>query len=79
MSIRNLKSNKIGSMVTIKAIVVRVSDVKPMITVATYVCDACGFEIYQTVTNKIYTPLIECTSQICQTNQTKGKLIPQTA
>ena len=66
-------------MITIKAIVVRVSDVKPMITVATYICDACGFEIYQTVTNRVYTPLIACTSDLCRTNQTKGKLIPQTA
>lgn len=66
-------------MVTVKAIVVKVSDVKPMITVATYVCDACGFEIYQTVNSKTYNPLTECTSDICKTNQTKGKLIPQTA
>lgn len=66
-------------MVTVKSIVVRVSDVKPMITVATYVCDACGFEIYQTITNKTYNPLLACTSEICRTNQTKGKLIPQTA
>lgn len=49
MNLRELKSSVLGSMITVKAIVVRVSDVKPMITVATYVCDTCGFEIYQTV------------------------------
>ena len=54
MNLRELKSSVLGSMITVKAIVVRVSDVKPMITVATYVCDTCGFEIYQTVYKQIY-------------------------
>lgn len=44
--IRNLKSEDIGSLVTIKAIVVRVTDVKPMMQVACYICDTCGSELY---------------------------------
>ena len=46
LNIRDLRSSYIGSLVTIRAIVVRVSDVKPMIQVACYICDVCGAEIY---------------------------------
>ena len=31
-----------GALVTIKAIVVRSSDIKPQIVIATYACDTCG-------------------------------------
>ena len=57
LPIRNLNSEDIGSLATIKAIVVRVTDVKPMMQVACYICDTCGSEIYQSVTSKSFTPL----------------------
>ena len=71
---RTLKSELLGSLVTVKAMVVRVSDVRPLITVATYSCDACGFENYQLVLGKIFTPLTECTSTKCVQNKVRGKL-----
>lgn len=43
---REIKSAQIGSLVTIKGIVTRASDVKPCIQVAVYACDVCGFEVY---------------------------------
>ena len=43
---REIKSNQIGSLVTVKGIVTRASDVKPCIQVAVYACDSCGFEVY---------------------------------
>ena len=46
---REIKAQSIGSLVTIKGIVVRASDVKPQMQVAVYVCDVCGFEVYQVV------------------------------
>jgi DNA replication licensing factor MCM7 len=36
-------------LVRVSGIVTRVSDVKPLVEVATYTCDQCGFEIYQEV------------------------------
>ena len=44
--LRQLKANLLGSHVTIKAQVLRCSEVSPMMQVATYICDACGYEIY---------------------------------
>lgn len=43
LSIRELKASKIGSLIATKAIVVRASDVKPEIILATFTCEACGF------------------------------------
>ena len=39
----------IGHLVTVKGMVTRISDVKPMVSVVTYTCDLCGSEIYQEV------------------------------
>lgn len=41
-AISDLKAEEIGSLVIIKAIVVKASEVKPEIAVATYACDICG-------------------------------------
>ena len=41
-TITQLTSDDIGSLVVVKAIVVRSSVVKPEIVVATYGCDVCG-------------------------------------
>jgi len=60
--LRSLKASLIGSHVTIKAQVVRCSEVSPMMQVATYICDACGYEIYQTVNSRTFTPLVDCIS-----------------
>jgi DNA replication licensing factor MCM7 len=43
---REVKSTNIGSLVTVKGIVTRASDVKPCMKVAVFACDACGFEVY---------------------------------
>ncbi len=67
----------IGSLVSVDAIVVRVSDVRPFLKVATYACDVCGFETYQIISSQTYMPLIDCPSQICRNNQSRGKLYNQ--
>lgn len=77
--LRMLKSNLIGSLVEVRATVVRVSEVKPLINIACYVCEACGCEIYQQVNRRVYTPNMDCPSNICQTNNSKGKVIPNFA
>ena len=44
---RHLKASEIGSLISVNAIVVRTTDVKPFLKVACYACDICGFEAYQ--------------------------------
>lgn len=47
MTIRLVKASNIGQLVKISGIVTRCSDVKPLMQVAVYTCEDCGFEIYQ--------------------------------
>ena len=74
---RDVKSQSIGTLVNVKGIVTRCSDVKPCIQVAVYACDVCGFEVYQIINTKEFTPKIECPSRRCEQNQTKGMLVMQ--
>nr|CAD7410975.1 unnamed protein product [Timema poppensis] len=45
--IREVKADHIGKLVTVRGIVTRSTEVKPMMVVATYTCDQCGAETYQ--------------------------------
>lgn len=74
---REVQSKNIGSLVTVKGIVIRASDVKPCMRVAVFACDACGFEVYQVVNAKEFNPQIECPSIKCTKNNVKGQLILQ--
>lgn len=47
--LRDISADCIGALVTFKGIVTQVSDVRPLLTVATYLDDQTGFEIYQEV------------------------------
>ncbi|KAK9086309.1 hypothetical protein Syun_028703 [Stephania yunnanensis] len=76
-TIREVKASYIGQLVRISGIVIRCSDVKPLMKVAIYTCEECGFEIYQEVTARVFMPLFECPSKRCVTNLTKGNLILQ--
>ncbi|KAE8009362.1 hypothetical protein FH972_005802 [Carpinus fangiana] len=76
-TIREVKASYIGQLVRISGIVTRCSDVKPLMQVAVYTCEDCGFEIYQEVTARVFMPLFECPSKRCVTNRTKGNLILQ--
>ena len=75
LKMREIKAKQIGSLVTIRGIVVRASDVKPQMEVAVYVCDMCGFEVYQVIGSKQFNPLVECPSAKCVQNKIKGQLV----
>lgn len=75
VKMRDIKSSSVGGLVTVKGIVTRCSDVKPCMQVAVYACDSCGFEVYQVISQKQFTPKVECPSQKCVKNQVKGQLI----
>ncbi len=76
--LRAMRAFDIGSIVSVKAIVVKATDPKPFIKVAAYSCDICGHEVYQPVSYKIYMPLVDCPSKTCKDNQSRGKLNPNT-
>ena len=77
VKMREIKSNSVGSLICVKGIVTRCSDVKPCIQVAEYACEACGYEIYQVINQKVFTPLVECPGERCVRNNVKGQLIMQ--
>ncbi|RHY32290.1 hypothetical protein DYB32_002678, partial [Aphanomyces invadans] len=76
--IRDVKASKVGSLVRIKGMVTRVSNVKPLVVVATYTCESCSFEVYQEVKSRNFNPLVQCPSEKCTTNRTNGRLLMQT-
>ena len=76
--LRKVTAKHIGKLVTVRGIVTRVTDVKPLISVATYTCDTCGYEIYQEVNGRSYMPVFECKSSKCRENQVPGSLHAQT-
>ncbi|KAJ2391783.1 DNA replication licensing factor MCM7, partial [Coemansia sp. RSA 2559] len=77
-AVREIGASQIGRLVTVRGIVTRVSDVRPSMVVAAYLCDACGCEVFQEVKTRQFTPLTQCQSPRCVENRTKGKLHKQT-
>jgi len=78
LSVRQVRGEHLGQLITVRGITTRVSDVKPSIQVNAYTCDVCGDEVFQPVTTKQFTPLTECPSSKCQENRTKGQLFLST-
>jgi DNA replication licensing factor MCM7 len=76
LSVRQVRGDHLGQLITIRGIATRVSDVKPIVQVSAYTCDRCGCEIFQPVTDKQYGPLTMCPSKDCEENQAKGQLYP---
>lgn len=77
-SIREIKAHHIGKLVTVRGIVMRCTEVKPMMVVATYTCDRCGSETYQPVNSMSFMPIHECPSDDCRVNKAGGRLYLQT-
>ncbi|XP_002739848.1 DNA replication licensing factor mcm7-like [Saccoglossus kowalevskii] len=78
MATRDVKADSIGKLVVVRGIVTRCTEVKPMMTVATYTCDQCGAETYQVINSPTFMPLLTCPSQECTTNKSGGRLYLQT-
>lgn len=73
-SIHELAGTDIGALVALKAIVLRATDVKPELVIATYACDNCGCENYSHVMDGVHKPLDTCRSTKCKENNFNGKL-----
>ncbi|WVR08871.1 hypothetical protein IAU60_005930 [Kwoniella sp. DSM 27419] len=78
LAVRAVRGAHLGHLITVRGIVTRVSEVKPLLLVNAYTCDSCGNEIFQEVAQKAFTPLSICPSAECTQNQTKGNLHMQT-
>ena len=78
-SVRELRSDKVGHLVTVKGIVTRTSEVKPLLICATYTCDQCGSETFQPLNGSdAFLPLERCISEECKQKNAGGRLYFQT-
>lgn len=75
--IRDVKAGYIGKLVTIRGVVTRATEVKPLMIVATYTCDHCGAETYQPVNSMSFMPIVMCPSEDCRVNKSGGRLYLQ--
>lgn len=78
LAVRNVRGEHLGSLITVRGITTRVSDVKPAVQINAYTCDRCGCEVFQPITTKQYLPLSECLSPECTKNNSKGQLFLST-
>ncbi|KDQ17909.1 hypothetical protein BOTBODRAFT_52737 [Botryobasidium botryosum FD-172 SS1] len=78
MAVREVRGAHLGRLITVRGIVTRVSEVKPLLLVNAYTCDSCGSEIFEDISSKQFTPLQDCRSETCIANNTKGSLHMQT-
>lgn len=78
LAVRQVRGEHLGHLITVRGITTRVSDVKPAVQVNAYTCDRCGYEIFQPVTTKQFTPMTECPSVECKQNNSKGQLFLST-
>ena len=58
LRMRAISSPNIGGLVSFRGIVTQVTDVRPMMTVATYLNDEDGREYFQEVTGKSFNPMV---------------------
>lgn len=50
------------------------TEVKPMLLVATYTCDTCSNSAFQLITDKTFTPIKQCASAVCKVATRPGKM-----
>ena len=79
LSVRQVRSAMVGQLIRLRGIITRVSEVKPLLTVATYTCEACATEVYQEINGvAVFMPVLECPSPQCRSQNIKGQLTLQT-
>ena len=79
MAVRDVKGADLGRLITVRGIVTRVSEVKPLLRVNAYTCDSCGSETFQDITKKDFQPIFDCQNEdSCKKNGIRGTLHMQT-
>ncbi|KAJ1352790.1 Magnesium chelatase, subunit ChlI [Parelaphostrongylus tenuis] len=74
LAVRDLKAKYVGKLVTVTGVVIRATEVKPILEVMTYACDTCGAEVYQPVTGPSFMPATNCPSKDCVESRANGRL-----
>uniref|UniRef100_A0A0K0DCR9 DNA replication licensing factor MCM7 n=1 Tax=Angiostrongylus cantonensis TaxID=6313 RepID=A0A0K0DCR9_ANGCA len=74
LAVRDIKANCVGKLVTVSGIVIRSTEVKPLLEVMTYACDTCSAEVYQPVTGPSFMPATNCPSKDCVESRANGRL-----
>uniref|UniRef100_A0A7E4UM18 DNA replication licensing factor MCM7 n=1 Tax=Panagrellus redivivus TaxID=6233 RepID=A0A7E4UM18_PANRE len=74
LAAREILAEHVGKLVTMRGVVIRASEVMPLVNVITYLCDACGCEVYQDVNGPTYSPTLTCPSKDCQESKANGRL-----
>jgi DNA replication licensing factor MCM7 len=78
-AVREVRGSLLGELITIRGIVTRVSEVKPLLQVNAYTCDVCGSETFQDISNKTFQPIADCQNELeCKKNGIHGSLHMQT-
>ncbi|XP_061220059.1 DNA replication licensing factor MCM7 [Neopsephotus bourkii] len=72
--IRAARAGSIGKLLTLSGVVTRVTEVQPLLLVATYSCDRCGAETFQPIRSPSFTPLLLCPSRVCRQERSGGRL-----
>jgi DNA replication licensing factor MCM7 len=79
MAVREVRGFNLGKLITVRGIVTRVSEVKPLLLVNAYSCDVCGSETFQDISSKQFTPIMDCQNENeCKKNGIHGSLHMQT-
>ncbi|EDR14562.1 DNA replication licensing factor MCM7 [Laccaria bicolor S238N-H82] len=79
IAVRDVKGSYLGHLITVRGIVTRVSEVKPLLQVNAYTCDVCGSETFQDISNKSFMPISDCQNESeCKTNGIHNSLHMQT-
>lgn len=68
-AVREVKSEHIGKLTKVRGMATRITNVRPLIFVATYTCDACGHEFYKSVRSKEFTPMAICENDNCTSSE----------
>ncbi|KAH0789919.1 DNA replication licensing factor MCM7 [Histomonas meleagridis] len=78
LPMREIRADSIGCLVRLKGMVTRITQVKPLISVASYTCSQCSEETFQVVTSPSFLPRTICQSQQCKSAPHPGQLTLQT-
>lgn len=79
LAVRDVRGSNLGQLITVRGIVTRVSEVKPLLQVNAYTCEVCGSETFQDISNKTFTPIADCqNANECLKNGVRGSLHMQT-
>lgn len=75
VGLRLLQSNCVGKYVLTRGLVTKITQIKPILKLAAYICEVCGCETFQTVDKSFYNMLLSCSSEKCKMLKIRPTLI----